>query len=136
MHHFQIPWRLDIVSYNLRDDEAIREHIKKASQAMGRCRCLFKCDHVELYSKYLFFQALAVNALLWGCESWSITKYWFDRIDTFLHRSMRSILGINLCNVRRDRIPNAFVRSKLCFRKVDQLCAPKFDPASADLNSR
>ena len=79
---------------------------------MGRCRCLFKCDHVELYSKYLFFQALVVNALLWGCESWSITEYWFDRIDAFLHRSMRSILGINLRDVRRDRITNAYVRSK------------------------
>ena len=46
----------DIVSYNLRDNKAICERIKKASQAMGRCRCLFKCDHVELYSKYLFFK--------------------------------------------------------------------------------
>ena len=89
----------DVVSYNLRDDEAIRERIKKASQAMGRCKCLFKCDHVELYSKYLFFQQLVVNALLWGCESWSITEYWFDRIDSFLHRSICSILGINLRNV-------------------------------------
>ena len=100
------------MSYNLRDDEAIRERIKTASQAMGRCRCLFKCDHVELYTKYLFFQSLVVNALLWGCESWSITEYWFNKLDTFLHRSIRSILGINLRDVRQDRITNTYVRNK------------------------
>ena len=58
-HHIQISRRGDVVFYNLRDNEAICECIKKASEAMGRCRCLFKCDHVELHSKYIFFQQLA-----------------------------------------------------------------------------
>ena len=100
----------DIISYNLRDDDAIRARIKKAQQAMGRCRPLFGDDRVELYSKYIFFQQLVINALLWGCESWSLTEYWLDRLDSFLHRSIRSVLRINLQNIRDDRITNAYVR--------------------------
>ena len=89
----------DVVSWTLYDDFAIRARIEKAKQAMGMLKPLFNNDHVDLWSKYQFFQALVVNALLWGCESWAIREQLYNEMDVFLHTSIRTILYINMFQV-------------------------------------
>ena len=100
------------VSYTLKDDYEIDKRIKKAKQQMGALSTLWYCDHIDLYSKYLFFQACILNQLLWGCESWAIKESSFDKLDVLLHVSIRKILRIRMRQVKEDCISNDFIRQK------------------------
>ena len=82
------------VSYNLSDDYDISQRITKAYQMMGMLNNLWRNDHVDLYSKYLFFLAMPISQLLWGCEGWALKESNFDDLDVFLHRSIRKISAI------------------------------------------
>ena len=66
--------------------------------------------HVEMYSKYMIFQSIPCNILLWGCESWALRQYLLDTLEVFLHRKIRHILGINMTKVRNMRIKNTSIR--------------------------
>ena len=63
-----------IVSYDLDDYADITSRIKKASQAMGPLNCFWDSDHVDIGAKVLIYLAIPVNLLLWGCQSWALTK--------------------------------------------------------------
>ena len=47
---------------------------EKVNQAMGALNFFWNTDSVDLYDKYTIFMAVPLNLLLWGCESWAITK--------------------------------------------------------------
>jgi len=51
-----------------------------------------------------------MNLLLWGCESWALKEIHLNRLDAFMHRSIRSILGITTIDVMEDKIKNETVR--------------------------
>ena len=100
------------VSYNLSDDYDISQRITKAYQMMGMLNNLWRNDHVDLYSKYLFFLAMPISQLLWGCEGWALKESNFDDLDVFLHRSIRKILGVRILQVQEERISNADIRKR------------------------
>ena len=83
---------------------------------MWRCNCLFKWNHAELYFKYLSFQQLVVNALLQSCESCSRTEYWFNRIYSFLHRSICSKFLESTCVTLAAKIKSPTLMSGTSFR--------------------
>ena len=58
------------ISYNLRDDFDDESRLASASQAMGALKNVWDNPHMNLYSKYLLFQAIPMNLLLWGCKNW------------------------------------------------------------------
>ena len=78
---------------------------------MGMLKPLFKNNHVDLWSKYQFFQALVVNTLLWGCESWAIREQLYNEMDVFLHTSIRTILHVNMFQVEEERRKNEMIHS-------------------------
>ena len=41
---------------------------------MGALNFFWNADSVDLHDKYKNFMAVPLNHLLWGCESWAITK--------------------------------------------------------------
>jgi hypothetical protein len=67
--------------------------------------------YIDLKAKYLFFLAIPINTLLWGCESWAIRKDRHKKLDVFVHSSVRRILGINmLLTMREERLRYEKVR--------------------------
>ena len=56
-----------LISYNLKDDFDISTRIKKANQNMGMLSNIWSCPHIDMHSKYLYFMAIIINQLLWGC---------------------------------------------------------------------
>ena len=50
------------------------------------------------------------NLLLWGCESWVMTKDKLDKLEYFYSRYIRRILGIKWSKVIGEIISNNFVR--------------------------
>jgi len=92
------------ISYNLRDDFDIDLRIKKAGMAMGALKHFFNNEHVDTYTKHLIFKAIPLNLLLWGCETWSLREDHYVKLESFLQRSIRNILNINMTQVKDDHI--------------------------------
>jgi len=53
-----------------------------------------------------------MNLLLWGCETWSLRQVLLNKLEVFLHRNIRRILGISITQVQEERIRNDWVRKK------------------------
>ena len=98
------------ISYNLRDDFDVEARIAQASASMGALKNFWDNPHVDLYSKYLLFRAIPMNLLLWGCETWSLRQVLLNKVEVFLHRSIRRILRITITQVQDERIRNEHVR--------------------------
>ena len=67
---------------------------------------------MDLHNKYLLVRAIPVNLLLWGCETWSLRQTLLNKLEVFLHRSVRRILSIKISQVKEEHIKNVFVRQK------------------------
>ena len=88
---------------------------------MGMLKYVWVDPHIDLYSKYLFFIAMPLNLLLWGCEAWAIKQTAFDDINVFLHQSIRRIIGINMTQVKEEKLSNEKLRGTfyLCQMHID-----------------
>ena len=116
------------LSFSLRDDHDIERRIGAANASMGALSNFWKDHHVDMYSKYMIFRAIPCNLLLWGCESWALRQTLLNKLEVFLHRSIRSILNINMVQVRERHIKNSHirvvfynipcVRNQIAFRKL------------------
>jgi hypothetical protein len=106
------------ISYNLRDDANIEARLAAANQNMGALKEVWRNPHLDTYSKYLLFCAIPMNLLLWGCENWSLRQDLLQRLEVFLHRSIRRILHISIIQVQEDRIRN----DKICCLFYDIPC--------------
>ena len=101
-----------IISNNLRDELEITTRIKKATAQIGALRAFFRCPHIQLSTKYRVFVAIPVNTALWGCDSWALTEKMKNKLRVFYHKSIRSILNINMHEVEAYRITNEQVRKR------------------------
>jgi len=99
-----------LINYSLRDDNDITARIASATAAMGVLKDIWRNPHLDIYNRYLLFQAIPMNILLWGAETWSLRKTQLDQLEVFLHRSIRCILQISMRTVKEERIRNEKVR--------------------------
>jgi len=99
-----------LISYNLRDDDDITARIAAANASMGALKELWRNPHLDMYNKYLLFRAIPMNLLLWGAETWSLRESQLDKLEVFLHRSIRRILQISMSTVQEQRLRNGKVR--------------------------
>jgi len=77
---------------------------------MGAPKELWRNPHLDMYNKYLLFRVIPMNLLLWGAETWSLRKSHLDKLEVFLHRSIRRILQISMSTVQEQRLRNGKVR--------------------------
>jgi hypothetical protein len=100
------------ISYNLRDDFDIETRIAAARKSVGALSSFWNNPHVDTYSKFLIYKAIPINLLLWGCETWAPRQGLLRKLEVFLQKSMRRILGISMYQVAEDRLHNETVREK------------------------
>ena len=107
----QTCWYIgSLISYNLRDNNDITARLAATNAAMGRMNKLWRNPHLGLYNKYLLFRAIPMNLLIWGAETWYLRQSQLDKLEVFLHRSIRRILQISMTKVQEQRIHN----NKVC----------------------
>ena len=73
---------------------------------MGALNHFWSDRAVDDYSKYLIFCAIPCNLLLWGCESWALRKSTLEKLEVFLHRNIRKIVGVSITQVIDHIIAN------------------------------
>ena len=79
---------------------------------MGMLRHLFKSRDVDRRVKYLIYLAAPINTLLWGSESWNLSRINRNKLAVFHHSAIRYILNIRWDQIREQRISNREVRRR------------------------
>ena len=79
---------------------------------MGALNHFWSARAVDNHSKYQIFRAIPCNLLLRGCESWALCEATLKKLEVFLHRNIRKILGITITQVTDERITNESVRTR------------------------
>ena len=100
-----------LISYNLYDNEDITARVAASTASMEALKEVGQNTHLNIYIKYLLFQAIPMNLLLWGCKTWLLQQSLLNKLKVFLHQSIRHILAINITGVKEERILNAKIRS-------------------------
>ena len=80
---------------------------------MGAAKHFFNNKDVDKRIKAQIYVAGPLNALLWGCETWNLTKYNLNKLMSFHHSAIRWILDIRWDQVREKHIKNKEVRGLL-----------------------
>ena len=71
-----------------------------AWSAYGKMEKIWKAKHIPLKLKIRIFDASVISIILYGCESWIVTKQIENKINVFANDCYRGILGIK----RTDRV--------------------------------
>ena len=75
-------------------DEDIKSRFGKARAAFSKLRNIWKSSQLKLKTKLKIFKSNVVAVLLYGCETWRMTKRDATKLDVFLHKSLRRIMKI------------------------------------------
>jgi hypothetical protein len=96
----KIKYLGSIITPLLNEDMEIEARIKKAKSMMGVAKSFFDNKDVDKRIKCQIYMAGPLNALLWGCETWNLTKRNLNRLSSFHHGAIRRILAISWREVR------------------------------------
>lgn len=103
-----------LLDKTLKDDRDILLRVQKATVQVKALKTFFRCPYIPLNIKYKIFLAIPVNTALWGCESWALNEDNKRYLRTFQHKSLRTILNINMYQVKDYNISNELVREWFC----------------------
>ena len=84
------------------DGEEIRARLSKASQAFASLRNTWKSHNISTETKIRLFKSNVLSTLLYGAESWKMTKTISHKLEVFQNRCLRRILRISWPNTISD----------------------------------
>ena len=99
----------------------IRKRRALAWAAFWKLQKIWKAQAVPRVLKLKIFQTTCLPVLLYGCETWVITKSLSQYLDSYLTNCLRIILGIK----RLDRVPNSELYRLTQLRPVTQTIQEK-----------
>ena len=70
-------------------DEYIKSRLGKARAAYSKLRKIWKSSQLKLKTKLKIFKSNVIAVLLYGCETWGMTKRDATTQDEFLHKNLR-----------------------------------------------
>jgi hypothetical protein len=109
-----------VITPHLNEDAEVEARIMKAKSLMSAARSFFDNKDVDKRIKYQIYVVGPLNVLLWGCETWNLTRRNLNRLSSFHHGAIRRILTISWQQVREKHIKNKEVRKLLCnIPKID-----------------
>ena len=77
-----------------KSSEEIRCRIGKAGAAFGNLDKIMRAKNINLTTKLNIYNATVLSILLYGSETWTMTKVDSNKLDASHHKSLRKILGI------------------------------------------
>lgn len=72
----------------------IESRIRKARNAFAMLNNIWRSNNIRLRTKILIFNSCVKTVLLYGCETWLVTNFTTNKIQTFMNRCLRTILRI------------------------------------------
>ena len=102
-----------IFTSSLKDDDNIKRRISQACSAFAQAKKLLCNRKLQVITRTWFYEATVVNLLLWGCESWALTKEQKRKLEVCHHLSLKRTAGITIFDVKEKHITNKQVRERL-----------------------
>jgi hypothetical protein len=110
-----------LISPDLDDTKDVQARIDSANGMFGYMKPLL-CDRkISLAVRIKMYHACVLTILLWGCESWALTKTDRDSLSVFHLRCLRSMAGINWKLVQEQHISNKEVLRQMKVPPTDTL---------------
>ena len=81
-----------IVEDNDDDTPAIRRNLKRAKTQWGRFSRLLRREKVNRWAMSTFYKVIIMSVLLYGSESWVISKDLMRELKSFYHRCARHVV--------------------------------------------
>ena len=75
-------------------DEDIRNRINKARHAFNTLRPIWRATSLSLQNKIRIFGTNVKSVLLYGSETWRVTKTNTNKLQTFINKCLRNVLQI------------------------------------------
>nr|KAG5708729.1 hypothetical protein BaRGS_034946 [Batillaria attramentaria] len=75
-------------------EKEVRERILKASQAFASLKTIWRTRKISTKTKLRLFKSNVLSTLLYGAESWKMTKGISHKLEVFQNRCLRRILSI------------------------------------------
>ena len=101
-----------IISNDLKEDMEIKARVKKAWSVIGAMKFVLKNKDIDINTKVFLYTNAPLQALLWGAESWSLSKQNLRTLNVFHHSAIRWILDIKMNQVKDQKIRNIDIRKK------------------------
>ena len=76
----------------------IRARLAKASQAFASLKSTWRSNNISKETKLRIFKSNVISTLLYGAESWKVTKSINHKLDVFQTRCLRRIMRIHWPN--------------------------------------
>jgi len=105
------------VSHTGGTNEDIRKRLGHARNAYHKLKAIWKSSQIGRKTKMKLFRSNVLSVLLYGCETWKMTKGDENLLDTFLHKRIRSIMKIYW----PERITNSDVRKRAEMEKISDI---------------
>ena len=83
-----------VVSKDGGTDEDIRNRINKARHAFNTLRPIWRATSLSLQNKIRIFGTNVKSVLLYGSETWRVTKTNMNKLQTFINKCLRNVLQI------------------------------------------
>ena len=71
---------------------------------------IFTNKDVPLPERLRYYNALTVNTVLWGCESWALKSSLIKKLESMHHNCLRQIVGYNF--YRDGKVTNEDIRAE------------------------
>lgn len=96
----------------LDDSTEVKKRIGKAVSLFFAHRRLFTDRDLSIKLRTKLYEALVLETLLFGCESWALKVADRKKLEAQHHRFLRKMLNITIYQVKENRIKNEEVRRK------------------------
>ena len=83
-----------VVSKDGGTDEDIRNRINKARHAFNTLRPIWRATSLSLHDKIRIFGTNVKSVLLYGSETWRVTKTNTNKLQTFINKCLRNVRQI------------------------------------------
>ena len=75
-------------------EEDVETRMRKAQQVFALLKKVWRARTIALKTKLRIFNACVMSVLLYGCETWRSSKTLMARLQSFVNRKLRYIVGI------------------------------------------
>ena len=72
----------------------VRRRITQASARFKRISNIWRASDIRRKTKVSLFKSLVLSVLLYGCETWKLTKGEEEKLDTFQNKCLRKVLKV------------------------------------------
>ncbi|MGB0627641.1 MAG: hypothetical protein ACPGQ5_13845, partial [Alphaproteobacteria bacterium] len=115
-----------MISYRVDDSVDVDARVKAAAKAFGALsKPIFRSPRVDKDAKGRVYESLVVSILLFGCETWSLTKRSMLRLRTFHRRCCRTMCMVSRRTVWKHRLTAGHLEGELGIRSLESYLASR-----------